>query len=353
MATLFVNSIESYAGKTAISIGLASLLRKSGLSVGYMKPIGNPTVTVGNQLADEDAVFVKKMLDLDDPIQDICPIILTQEMREQALREGLDKSEQLVAAHQRASKGRDVLIMEGIGNLSTGHIIGLPAPRIAELTNAAVVTVIQYKRELSAEDILLAKSIFGERLAGVIINQTPESERALKRNRLASAFLPREKVPLLGILPIDPLLHAITIGELTELLGGRILCRPEKQNELVETFSIGAMTADSALRYFLRSANKAVITGGDRSEVQLAALQTSVKCIILTGNLYPAAVVLARADELGVPMILVPWDTRTTVDKVEQALGRVRMSSPEQVQRAQNMIENEVDVNLLRSVLKV
>ncbi|MCL4534502.1 MAG: AAA family ATPase, partial [Bacteroidetes bacterium] len=274
MATLFVNSVESYAGKTAICIGLAAMLAKAGLSVGYMKPIGSGTVTVGNVLADDDAIFAKRMLDLDDPTEDICPIVLTQEMREKALQEGLDKSEALVAAHQRASKKHDVLVMEGIGNLATGYIIGLPPARIAKLTDAVVITVTRYKRELSAEDILFAKDIFCERLGGVIINHCPESERTLKRNRLAGHFLPREGVRLLGILPVDPLLNAITVGELTSLLGGRVLCRPEKEGELVETFSIGAMTADSALRYFLRSPNKAVITGGDRSEIQLAALQT-------------------------------------------------------------------------------
>ncbi len=353
MATLFVNSVESYAGKTAICIGLAALLKKAGLSVGYMKPIGHPTAVVDNRLADEDAVFAKKTLDLNDSVEDICPIILTQELRERALKEEIDMAEQLVASHRRLSKRRDVLIMEGSGNLASGYIVGLPAPRIAELTDADVVTVVQYHRELSAEDVLFSKSRFGPRLAGVIINQCPEAERALKRNRLARAFLPREAIRLLGILPIDPLLQAITVGELAELLGGRIICRPEKQNELVETFTVGAMSADSALRYFLNTPNKAVITGGDRSDVQLTALQTSVKCIILTGNLYPAEAVLRRADELGVPMIMVPWDTRTTVDKVEEAFGRVRMSSPVQVQRAQNMVENEIDPDILRSVLNV
>lgn len=353
MATLYVNSVESYAGKTAISIGLASMFAKAGVSVGYMKPIGSGNTTVDDALADEDVVFARQMLGLQDPLDDMCPVILTQEMREVALREGLDKANELVAAHERLSKRYQVVVMEGIGNLSAGYIIGLNPARVAEVTNSQVVTVIRYKRELSADDILMAKDVFKKRLAGVIINHCPESERALKRNRLTGAFLPREAVRLLGILPVDPLLNAITVGELAQLLGGRILCRPEKQNELVETFSIGAMTADSALRYFLRSPNKAVITGGDRSEIQLVALQTPIKCIILTGNLYPAAIVLARADELGVPMILVPWDTRTTVERVEQALGRIRLSSPQQVDRVKSMIEQEVNLATVREVLGV
>ncbi len=353
MATLFVTSVESYAGKTAICIGLSALFSKAGLSVGYFKPVGTTTVSINGMLADEDSLFVSRVLDLRASINDICPVLMTEELRETALRHGIDKSEAVIAAHQRIAEGQDVVLMEGTGTLSTGSLIGLPPSHLAEITDAAVVAVVRYKREMSADDILFAKDIFGARLAGVIVNYVPEADRGQVRERLGEQFLPRTGIRLLGVLPVDNLLNAITVGELASLLRGRILCRPEKQGELVETFTIGAMTADSALRYFLRSPNKAVITGGDRSEIQLAALQTSTKCIILTGNLYPAAIVLARADELGVPMILVPWDTRTTVEKVEQAMGHIRLSSPAQIERVQNMIETEVDFPALRSILKV
>lgn len=49
---------------------------------------------------------------------------------------------------------------------------------------------------------------------------------------------------------------------------------------MVEHLMIGAMDVDSALTYFRRKPNKAVITGGDRPDIQLAALETSTKCTI-------------------------------------------------------------------------
>ena len=61
------------------------------------------------------------------------------------------------------------------------------------------------------------------------------------------------------------------------------------------------------MTYFRRKPNKAVITGGDRADIQLAALETSTRCLILTGNLYPSPAVLNRAEELCVPVLLTGW----------------------------------------------
>ena len=96
---------------------------------------------------------------------------------------------------------------------------------------------------------------------------------------------------------------------------------------------LGAMGSAAALRHFQRKANKAVITGGDRGDIQLAALETSTRCLILTGNLRPNVRVLGKAAEGGIPMILVKEDTLTTTGRVEAAIGHVRLSSPKQVAR--------------------
>jgi BioD-like phosphotransacetylase family protein len=94
---------------------------------------------------------------------------------------------------------------------------------------------------------------------------------------------------------------------------------------------VGAMSAEAALTYFRRQSNKAVITGGDRADIQLAALETSTRCLILTGNLYPSPVVLNRADELGVPVLLADMDTMRAIDVVEGYLGRSRVQQPQKV----------------------
>lgn len=56
---------------------------------------------------------------------------------------------------------------------------------------------------------------------------------------------------------------------------------------MVEDIVIGTMAIESALGYLRRTANKAVIIGGDRLEAALYALETSTAALILTGGLYP------------------------------------------------------------------
>ena len=90
-----------------------------------------------------------------------------------------------------------------------------------------------------------------------------------------------------------------------------------------------------------------MITGGDRSDIQLAALETSTKCLILTGDLNPSPFVLNRADELGVPVLLVNMDTLGATEVVESYLGRSRFQQPEKVQRFTALLSENLNFPVL------
>ena len=148
------------------------------------------------------------------------------------------------------------------------------------------------------------------------------------------------------------MLSSVSVKEISELLGGQIICAEDKVNELVETFMVGAMGQEQALKFFRRKANKAVITGGDRADVQLAALETSTKCLILTGNFQPSTIVLGRAEELGVPMILVNFDTLTAVEKVGEIIGRVRFHEIKKIDKMVEVVRKYVDIDRLLEISK-
>ena len=110
-----------------------------------------------------------------------------------------------------------------------------------------------------------------------------------------------------------------------EGLRAEVLCGADHMGELVEHMLVGAMSAEAALTHFRRQAHKAVITGGDRADIQLAALDTSTRCLILTGNLYPSPVVLNRADEL----TIAARDSEMLVSREAQAaLESIGAGSP-------------------------
>jgi BioD-like phosphotransacetylase family protein len=106
---------------------------------------------------------------------------------------------------------------------------------------------------------------------------------------------------------------------------------------------VGAMSVESALTYFRRKPNKAVITGGDRADIQLAALETSTRSLVLTGNLYPNPVVLNRAEELGVPVLLTSLDTLSAVEIIERYFDRSRFQQPQKIERFTALLNEHFD----------
>jgi len=202
------------------------------------------------------------------------------------------------------------------------------------------------------DDVLTAQSRLGPSLIGAVLNAVPRQRMPFVQEKVKPALQDRG-VPVLAVLPQERLLLSVSVGDLAEFLNGRILCCEDKSDELVEHLMVGAMSVDSALTYFRRKPNKAVITGGDRPDIQLAALETSTKCLILTGNLQPSPIILGRAEEVGVPMILVRQDTLTAVEVIERFFGKTRFHLEKKVQRFQEMLEDRFDFGLLYRILEL
>jgi len=124
----------------------------------------------------------------------------------------------------------------------------------------------------------------------------------------------------------------VSVEELAGLLGGEILNCQEKVKETVDHLMVGTMCFDPSPLYFQVRTNKAVITRGDRADIQLGALETSTRCLILTGGSRPIANVMQRAEEKGVPVILVSEDTVSVLRKLETGLSQVITMDPEAIE---------------------
>lgn len=348
MAGLYFTSTMALSGKSAICIALALQFKAQGLNVGYMKPLGTVPVEVGGRLTDEDAVFVSRTLQIDDSLDTISPVLLTPDVYDAVLKGmPLGLEDDIRQAYSRIAAGRDLVILEATGTISGGFALGLSAGRIAEMLDVRAVHVLAYRPDLATDNVMMVRSMVGDRLMGVIVNNVPPD--AMERVKVTfGKFLSRNGMKLFGALPTDKILNAISVRELADVLDGEILCCREREGDLVEAFQVGAMNVDSALRYMMRVPNKAVIVGGDRADIQLAALQTSTKALVLTGNLYPDSIILSRATEVGVPVIVARMETMAAVKLVEPMMGRIRVSHPRQVARMLDLVDHGVDLQALR-----
>jgi len=205
---------------------------------------------------------------------------------------------------------------------------------------------------LLVDSILSAKQLLGDRLLGVSVNDVP-LEEIEKAKTLLSSYLDSAGIPLLSVTPSNRLLKSASVRELAERLNAEVLCRPDRLDLMVESISIGAMNVNSALEYFRKRSNMAVVTGGDRAEIQLAALETFTQCLILTGHLPPQPFILSRAEDLEIPVLSVDLDTLTTVEIVNRAFGQVRLHEQIKVECVRQIASQYFDIERLCNLLVI
>ena len=317
MATLYVTSSEKGSGKTGICAGLAKQLAAKGKKIGFLKPV---SAAAG---ADSDARFMKQLLSLSETVDILCPVI----------KWGSNLSAGIKDAYAKVSHGKDVVIVEGISEQ-------FQATRdIATALNAKVLIVETYSKEpLKSID---SYKRFGQSLLGVILNKVPQT-RMEQVQKEAAARLSQAGVNLLGLLPEDRTLLALTVGELAEGIGGEILPGGEG-TQLVENLMLGALGLDPGPEYFGRKANKAAILRSDRPDVQMAALQTSTCCLVLGGSTPLNPVVLNEAKRKGVAIILSGESVPALTGRIETVLVKARFNQLK-VSRLVEIMERQLNL---------
>lgn len=347
MKSLFILSTKPYAGKNLIAVGIGLRLKEKGIKVGYFKPVGVFPTKVGNVLTDGDALFFRETLSLKDPLELSCPVVLDETLLEEVYKnkvKGLD--EKIVSSFKKLSRDKDLVLVVGIGSIHSGSFLGLSEEEIIHKLGSEAILVDKPEPNdfESLDGCIRCKKKLGNKLIGVVFNRVSPALLDYVKGKMVP-FLKKKQIETLGVIPEDTILGAVTVGELKEALAGKLICCGDKEDELVEQFLIGAMNVESALKYFRRVSNKAVITGGDRSDIQLAALETPTKCLILTGDLYPDDIIISKAQERGVPILVVPTDTLATVDKFESVLGHLSLRNKSKARRAKELIEEKLDLS--------
>ena len=305
-------------------------------------------------LTDEDAVFLSRTLEVNEPLQSICPVVLTDELiRRLITGEELNIRQKTMTAFTIAAQGKDIMIARGLGRLSAGSCLHFSELDFIKESNAKVIFIDKFQSYVDTLDgFLYASRMLGDRLLGVVFNFIPSTKLSYIREVLVP-FLKGNGITTLGIIQKDPILGAVSIREIVSNLNGNVLCCEDKIDALIERFMIGAMNVESALSYFRKVSNKAVITGGDRSDIQLAALETPTKCLILTGEMYPSASILGRAQEVGIPVVVVRADTAHVLEVCDNLSGYISLHDKSKIQRASEVVEREIDFKTIYEQLRL
>ena len=328
MKSLYLGSVVEKAGKSMVALGMA---KNFPGKVGYFRPFKETLISVHNRVVDQDANLMKKALGLEEDEDVLSPC--TYDLFRGAT---LDR---VMKCYQNANVGKDLMLIEGTRNIATGYTHSVSGFAIAEAAGADVVLVSTSKPSALDRIGMLKRLMenYKVNLLGVILNMTDDPA--------IEAFLKGKGVNVLGSIPTIRQLKYFRVKEIAEALGAEVIVGDEDaMYKFVEEVTIGAMTSESAIKYIRRIPRKAVITGGDRSDIQMAALSTDTSCLVLTGGLYPDKTVISRAYEAEVPILLARYDTMTTAELVEHLIARIDPEDKAEVDLVAKTVKEHLDL---------
>ena len=348
---IYLVSLREHVGKSLLSIGILQKLQKEGKKVAYFKPIGVPKGAFSNK-ADHDVGFIlSTVFKTSKPYDIVSPISIPEsyylDLVDIAKKEVyLNK---IKSAYEDISEGMDYIIIEGSANIRKFIRVGLDDVSIAQALGINdLIYIEKVSSDKSIDNFFFTKKYFDFRnvnFKGIIFNKI-NFEYIPRIKELAAEHINKFNIPIIGIIENKFELWDARVSEIQEYIGGEFINEPASAglNNRVENYVIGAMNVQPALKYLRQVHHAAVVTGGDRTDLAMAALETDCACLILTGFIQPDLSVITRANEKGIPIILSPSDTYTTIRNMEKLKPGIQ---EDEVEIALDLVENQLDWDLL------
>jgi hypothetical protein len=321
MNTLVVASLRSSTGKTNVIVGLAEALQKK---IGYMKPFGDRLLYSKKRLWDYDAALMTGLYAMKEHPDDMSIGFDHSKLRFMYTQETVRAKVRELAGTIGA--GKDLLIVEAGKSVSYGTSVHLDALSLARYLGGRVLFVIGGDDDTILDDIMFVRrsvDMSGIQVAGVVVNKVHNV------GDFKDTYLPEIRqagLNVLGVLPYQSELTFFSLRFLADRLFAKVLTAEANLSRRVKNIFIGAMSGNVAVqRPLFKKEDKLIITGGDRSDMILAALNHNAAGIILTNNILPPSNIIARAEECGTPMLLVTPDTfqiARQIDRMEPLLTR-------------------------------
>ena len=354
--SVYIATVEGFAGKSAVALGLLEQLSRRIERVAVFRPVVRTDAREGpghdyvlDLLVSHDAVHLT---------HDECIGVTYDDLH-------VDPDaamERIVERYHRVAATCDVVLVVG----SDYTDVGAPAEfavnaRIAANIGSPVLLVLNgYGRD--AEQLRIAAE-----LATAELRANHGSLFAVIANRVdrdapdaVAKALRRADVPAYAI-PEQPLLSAPSVAALIDACGARLLSGDEALlTREVSGQVIAAMTLPHVLDHLFEGA--LVVTPGDRPEIVLGVLTAHVSAnfpqmsgIVLTGGLELPAQVSKLLDGLAIPLPIAatPRDTYAASTLMSNRRGRLDKDSPRKVATALALFAEHVDGNALLDRLEV
>jgi BioD-like phosphotransacetylase family protein len=341
MDKLIIASTSRNAGKTGIIIGMAKIL---GKDFGYLKPFGDRLYYRKKRLWDYDSALMTGAFELGENPEDMSIGFEHTKVRYMYTEETIkDKLSDMVAD---IGEEKEIIFIEGPQSLSYGSFVHLDALSVAKYVGGKMVVVVSGSEGSVMDDLAFIKKsvdMTGIDFRGVIINKVQDVQD-FKDSYLGD--IERMGVTVIGILPYQSELTSLSVSNLTERFFMKVIAGEGGLNRVIEHVFIGAMHAEIALQEpIFKKNNKLIITGGDRDDMIIAALESNTSCVILTNNIVPGSNIIAKASAKNIPLLLVSEDTYQMARQIDHIEPVLTKDDQGKMTMIEDLVKSNIDIS--------
>ena len=340
MSFLFIGSTGDRAGHTLITWALAKRLLEKGLRLGFLKPFGTDPIAIEGRWTDHDAFLFKEALNLQEPLERICPYPASDDTWRQKGNEEIRR--ELKSLSVELSAGKDLLLIMGARHIFFDDA-AFPIPDVSLVPEleADFVLIHRYlKVSASIYSILSSNSLLQQRVKGVILNRVPPDQSRAIGDQLVRG-LGRKGIPMTAALPEDPALSARSLREAVEVLKGQVLCGEEGLDKPIGGVTVGSGDLTGDLVIFKRAYNKIILLEPADLDGETTEAHRPITAILLTGGRTPAPQMIQAAQKARLPLILVADDTFAALEKWEKSPSRLSPKDEGKVRRVAELLDSQ------------
>ena len=359
MRTFFLAPTRNGVGLTSVSLGLVRALDSLGLRVKFFKPIAQ--LHIGDTGPERSTQLVKRTMD-HEPVTPI-----TSHRAEDLLgdNKGDVLMEEIVALFDEASKGAEVMVVEGLVPTRDMPYANRLNSDMAKTLNAEIIMVTEPGEdklpELASKLEISANSFGGlknSKIIGYVLNKLNERQIIKLRDGDSFKSLPefaRKAFEPLGYIPMDKSLSSPRTMDIAEYLGADVLNKGEQEDRRVTSYTLSARTPANMIHH-LKPGNL-VITPGDRDDIILATCMAALNGVplaglLLTSGIKPADSVMElckKAIDGGLPVMMVETDSYMTATQLDRMPDELPIDDAARVEKVMDTVAQHLNKDWFKS----